>query len=317
MRVKFWGVRGSLPQSSATLEWVHHFKSLMEKFFQAGYKHQSDVDLFISKQKIQDIGGYGSDTTCIEVSSDRFSILIDGGSGLKKYNDHLALNGYSQTEHHILLTHFHFDHTMGLSYFIPHFLKDHEIHYYSPDENCEKYVKALFKKPIFPVPFEQLSAKIIFHQIKPYEKFQIKNLTVNTYQTDHSDTCYGFKISSADGKSYSHAIDNEVIRQKTNELQKDAGLYQNTNLLYIDAQFSEEDMKQKTGWGHGTFNRAFEICRHFNIEQVLLGHHDPSSNISSMQKLSEEAIKYFDTNSWPDEVKLKWAFAYDGQEVEL
>jgi phosphoribosyl 1,2-cyclic phosphodiesterase len=321
MQVKFWGVRGSLPQSNGTLEWLDHFKRLMSQFFSEGYTKAAEVEQFISSKSAPEIGGYGSDTTCVEVSSGGIghtrSLIIDGGSGLKKYNDLLALNNFSQTEHHILLTHFHFDHTIGIPYFMPHFLKGHKIHYYSPDAHCEQYIKALFQKPTFPVPYAQLSAEIIFHQIKSYEKYQIQNFTVQAYCTDHSDACYGYKIRSASGKTYSHAVDNEIIRQHAGELQQDAGLYQDTNLLYIDAQYSEEDMKEKSGWGHGTFNRAFEICRHFNVEQVLLGHHDPSHNLEDIKTLTYQAVKYFEENPLPQEVRLKWMFAFDGQVVEL
>jgi len=263
------------------------------------------------------VGGYGSATTCVQVSTPDGNLLIDGGSGLKKYNDQLAVNHFTDKEHHILLSHFHFDHTMGIPYFLPHFLKGHKVHYYSPDANCEKYVKALFQKPTFPVPFEQLSAEIIFHHLKPYEKYQIQNLTVQAFSTDHSDACYGFKITSSQGKTYSHAVDNEIIRKSVDDLKQDAGLYQNTNLLYIDAQYSEQDMNEKKGWGHGTSQRAFEICRHFGIEQVLLGHHDPGASISSLQKLSDEAVKYFENNPASTTVKLKWAYAFDGMAIQL
>ena len=317
MQVKFWGVRGSLPQSNGTLEWLDHFKRLMSQFFSEGYTKSNDIDQFISRKNSPEIGGYGSATTCVQVSEGASHLIIDGGSGLKKYNDHLAQNNFSLTEHHILLTHFHFDHTMGIPYFIPHFLKGHKIHYYSPDVNCEKYVKALFQKPIFPVPFEQLSAEIIFHHIKPYEKNQIQNFTVQAYSTDHSDACYGFKVTSPHGKVYSHAVDNEIIRRSTDDLKQDAGLYQNTDLLYIDSQYSEQDMNEKKGWGHGTSQRAFEICRHFNIEQVLLGHHDPGAGISSLQKLSDQAVEYFENNPTPDSVKLKWALAFEGMTIQL
>lgn len=289
----------------------------MTQFFEAGHTKASEINSFVSSKSAPEIGGYGSATTCVQVSDSGGNLMIDGGSGLKKYNDLLASQGFTQKEHHILISHFHFDHTMGIPYFIPHFLKGHKVHYYSPDVNCEKYVKALFQKPTFPVPFDQLSAEIIFHHMKPYEKYQIQNFTVQAFSTDHSDACYGFKITSSIGKTYSHAVDNEIIRKSIDDLKQDAGLYQNTNLLYIDAQYSESDMNEKKGWGHGTSQRAFEICRHFNIEQVLLGHHDPSADISSLQKLSDEAVKYFENNSDFKNRKLKWALAFDGITVEL
>ncbi len=315
MRIKFWGVRGSLPYSSETLEWANHFKRLMTQFFQNGHSKSTEIDLFLADKSVPEIGGYGSATTCVQISSGQNCLIIDGGSGLKKYNDDLMKNSFSQAEHHILMTHFHFDHTMGIPYFTPHFLKGHKIHYYSPDINCEKYIRALFQKPTFPVPFELLSAEIIFHHLKPYEKYQIQNFTVQAFSTDHSDACYGYKVTSLDKKTYSHAVDNEIIRQSADDLKQDAGLYQNTNILYIDAQYSEEDVKNKKGWGHGTFDRAFEICRHFNIEQVFFGHHDPSYDREDIQKMSEKTKLHVEKNHALQ--KIKWQYVYDGLVVQL
>ena len=40
-------------------------------------------------------------------------------------------------------------------------------------------------------------------------------------------------------------------------------LYEKIDLLYFDAQYSEEEMHAKKGWGHGTSDRGFEICANF------------------------------------------------------
>lgn len=287
----------------------------MTQFFEQGYSRSSDIDLFLTSRPAPEVGGYGSATTCLTVAEGTGHLIIDGGSGLKKYNDELARNNFVKTEHHILLTHFHFDHTMGIPYFVPHFLNGQQIHYYCVDENCEKFVKSLFQKPFFPVPYQQLSADIQFHQIKPYEKNKIQGFTVEAFRTDHSDVCHGFKITSPNGKVYSHAVDNEVIRQSVDALGLDAGLYQKTDLLYIDAQYTEQEMKQKTGWGHGTADRALQICHHFNIEQVLLGHHDPSHNLEDIKNLVEKTRNHVEQN--PALQKIKWNYTYEGLEIDL
>jgi hypothetical protein len=175
-------------------------------------------------------------------------------------------------------------------------------------------VKSLFQKPTFPVTYESLQADIYFHQLEAYKENHINGLSVVPYRTDHPDTCFGFKIS--DGyKTYAHAVDNEGERLTSEQLGVDAGLYQNVDLLYFDAQYDEQNFSNKKGWGHGTSYRGFEICAHFNIKQILFAHHDPSFSIEdSLGQQKKTELSYAEKYSHLD---LKWLYAYDGLEIKL
>ncbi len=320
MRVKFWGVRGSLPSSLDTFGWIGHIEKLMNEFFSSGFKEQKDISTFISKKPPAAVGGFGSATTCVEVTADSKSIILDGGSGLKFLSDHLEISGRIETENefHILMTHFHFDHILGLPFFAPHFMKGKKIHYYSVQSETEKIVRDLFKKPIFPVGFEHLSANIEFHTIAPYQKISINGFDVTAYQMDHPDPSFGFRVEKG-GKVYAHAVDHEALRLTRDQLGSDAGLFENADLLYFDAQYEEADMAVKKGWGHGTCDRGFQVAAHFRVKQVLFAHHDPSFSIedSWVHKKKAEAdftnkfAKYFTQN------KLVWDFTFEGQVINL
>ena len=311
MHIKFWGVRGSILHSLDTIAWVAHFEKMMADFFKEGFSGASDIKKFIQSKAPAQIGGFGTATTCVEISDNGKSLIIDGGSGLKSISDQ---NANASGEYHILISHFHFDHIMGLPFFLPHFRPDSKINYYSVHPETEDVIRRLFQKPTFPVTFENLSADIRFHQLKPYEINDVNGFKVTPYQTDHPDLCYGFKIEK-NQKVYAHAVDNEAIRKTRAELGKDAGLYENVDLVYFDAQYNEDDMKLKKGWGHGTSDRGFEICANFSIKQILFAHHDPAFSISdswnqkeSTQKIYQE--KYSDLN-------LNWDYAFEGQTIKL
>lgn len=314
MKIKFWGVRGSLPSTISSVQWKSHISGLLKEFVQSGRTKIDDVDAFLNQKSIPDVGGYGVATTCVQVSNDGQNLIVDGGSGIKYLSDDWAQKKFPAKEHHILMTHFHFDHILGLPFFVPHFIKGHKIHYYAVQPECEKIVRSMFQKPVFPVPFESLQSEIIFHQIKPYETLKIAGFDVAAYQMDHPDLSYGFRITH-NGKSYAHAVDHEAERRTRADLGQDAGLFEKASLMYIDAQYRESEMSHKKGWGHGTFDRAFEVCNNFNIQQVLLAHHDPSANIQDIQNLAQEA-KIAQTTKFPN-AKFKWQLAYEGLEIEL
>ncbi len=203
---------------------------------------------------------------------------------------------------------------MGLPFFLPHFKSDSKINYYAVQPEAEKVIRDLFKKPTFPVPFDSLNAVIAFHQLKPYEANMVNGFSVTPFLTDHPDPCYGFKVQSS-GKTYAHAVDNEGLRTSKAQLGKDAGLYEGADLVYFDAQYTEEDMNTKKGWGHGTSNRGFEVCRNFGIKQILFAHHDPAYSISDSWEQKEDTKKIFEQNY--SDLKVSWDYAYEGQVLKL
>ena len=123
MKIKFWGVRGSIPSNLPTEKWAAHFEALMFEFFQDGHRSAEEIAGFMKKKTLPQIGGFGTATTCVQVSDSEQFLIIDGGSGIKNLSDDLAAQGKlkTQNEYHILLSHFHFDHTLGLPFFTPHF----------------------------------------------------------------------------------------------------------------------------------------------------------------------------------------------------
>lgn len=317
MKIKFWGVRGSLPLASGTEKGREHIGQVLHRFFDSGLKSKSDIEHFINKTSLVDLVGYGQNTTCVQVESQNQHLIVDAGSGIKTYNDYLATFDRERTSHHILMTHFHLDHIMGLTFFTPFFLNGHVVHIYAVQPELQRMIRMLFSQPLFPVPFESLSAKIVFHQLEVYKPTQIENFNVIPYKLDHPDDCYGFKIS-ADGQVYSHAVDHESNRIEKSELGADAELFKNTNLVYFDAQYTESEMNEKKGWGHGTFQRAFKLCQNFQIPNIVLAHHDPSFGHCDMDRLVQNAEHYFLKNNSSLQIeKLNWQFAYDGLVLEI
>lgn len=316
MRIKFWGVRGSLPSSLAPQEWSKHIEELMHQFFDQGFQKKADIERFLQTRSTSAIGGFGTATSCVEVSAQNRSLIIDGGSGLRNLSDSLAKQNQFDppSEHHFLMTHFHFDHILGLPFFAPHFSKGKKINYYIVQEEGERVICEMFKKPIFPVGFEHLEAQVVFHKIKPYQKIQINGFDVTPYLMDHPDPCYGFRIEQS-GKVYAHAVDNEAIRTTKAQLGEDGGLFEKANLMFFDAQYDESDMSVKKGWGHGTCDRGFEIARHFSVQQILFAHHDPSFSIEDIILQKKKAEISFKKQF--SDLKVRWDFAVEGQEIEI
>ena len=96
VRLKFWGVRGSIPVPE------------------------------------RDYLAYGGNTTCVEIRAGKSIIIIDAGTGIRGLGMSLQEEfAGSKLDLHVLLTHFHWDHIQGLPFFAPLYSAEHEIKFYS------------------------------------------------------------------------------------------------------------------------------------------------------------------------------------------
>lgn len=321
LTVKFWGVRGSLPSSLTPQGWTTHFESLMQDFFKQGHKNLNDIQNYIKSKASAEIGGYGTATTCIEVISKSDRIIIDGGSGLRRLSDEIMQNQSlkKNPKIHIFLTHFHWDHLIGLPFFAPHFMKDIEINYYAVQPELENLIRGKFRKPYFPVAFESLPAKINFNILKPRVSVQISDMKITPYQLDHPDECWGYKVESG-GKVYAHCVDTEGTRNTRQELGADLPLYQNIDLMYYDAQYTLPELAEKANWGHSAAQLGLEIAFRENIKKVIFAHHDPGANIQHIQELEEQTREFYQLkikSAESNHIVVDWQFAQEGLSIQI
>ena len=324
MKVKIWGSRGSLPSPLTPVGVEDRIRRLMRSFVTAGHTHINDIEKFLSQQPRHSFGGYGGNTSCLEVSSDNQMIVIDGGSGLRLLGYEL-MNGpcaKGQGEVHIFFTHFHWDHLIGLPFFTPIFIPGNKIHVYSPQPELADVFKTLFRKPFFPVSLESLGAVIQHHYLEPRKPFKIGDMTITPYQLDHPDPCWGYKIQSG-GKTYSHCVDTECTRVSREQLGLDLPLYQGVDLMIFDAQYTLMETLEKVNWGHAAATFGLDIAMREGVKQVLFMHHDPASSDEKIAAAEAQARRYYDgqmkvsRRNHLDAHEVQWGYIHDGMIIDV
>lgn len=324
LTVKFWGVRGSVPSAPPPTDWVFHVEGVLRNFFSSGYRDPSQITKYMQSLDVPQVGGYGASTTCVEIQSAKSQLIIDGGSGLRNLSERImsGTTGRFKGAFHIYMTHFHWDHVIGLPFFTPHFIPGCEVHYYGVQEDLEKLIRGIFCKPYFPVPFEALKAKVVFHVLEPRKPVKIDDITITPYQLDHPDPCWGLKVEAA-GKTYSHCVDTEGTRVTREELGEDLPLYQNVDLMYFDAQYTLPELAEKANWGHSAAQVGLDLALRENIKHVLFAHHDPGARIEHVLELKRQTAEYYESrkrfaaenqSALPE---VKWDFAHEGLEIKL
>lgn len=324
MLLKYWGVRGSLPTAPTPKDWSEQISNIFEGALERAGESSSAVREYLKSLPVIQVGGFGTATTCVEIHSSETHLILDGGSGIKHLSDKImsGATGRVKGRYNIFMTHFHWDHVIGLPFFVPHFIPGCEIHYYGVQKNLEEMIRGVFKKPYFPVPFEQLKAKIHFHVVEARKPFQIDDITCTPYLLDHPDECWGLKVQVGD-KVYAHCVDTEGTRVSREELREDLPLYQNVDLMYFDAQYALNALADKVNWGHSAAQVGLDIAMREKIPQVLFAHHEPSASTAEILELARQTQQFYDSMMVLEQEKgheafaVQWSFAHEGLEVRL
>lgn len=324
LKIKFWGVRGSLPSAPTPLDWTYHIEGVIRNFFSMGYRDPSQISKYIQSVDVPLLGGYGAATTCVELQTQKSQLIIDGGSGIRNLSERImtGTTGRAKGPFHIFMTHFHWDHVIGLPFFTPHFIPGCEVHYYAVQPDLEKMIRGIFSRPYFPVPFEALKAKVVFHILEPRKPIKVDDFTITPYKLDHPDPCWGLKVQ-AGSKVYAHCVDTEGTRVTREELGPDLPLYENVDLMYFDAQYTLPELAEKANWGHSAAQVGLDIALREGIKKILFAHHDPGARIEHVLELKRQTREYFESlegfasENADKAPEVDWDFAYEGLEIIL
>jgi len=324
MTVKIWGARGSLPAPMTPVALEKKMLDCFQLFLEGPHKDRTDLHKFFADQPQHVLGGYGGNTLCVEVKRDDHRLIIDGGSGIRQLGYELMAGpcGRGEGEAHILFTHFHWDHLIGLPFFVPLFIPGNTIHVYAVQPELEEAFRILFKKPYFPVPLDKLGAKIVYHYLTPRTPISVQGFEIVPYQLDHPDACWGFRISRG-GKVFSHCVDTECTRFNPEQLGEDLPLYQDVDLMLFDAQYTLMETIEKVDWGHASASLGLDIAMREGIKQVVFMHHDPASSEEKVAAGEAQARRYYTAQlkaaqkAKHDIFEVDWVFAHEGMEIEI
>lgn len=324
LRVKIWGARGSLPTPEDPAVLVEHFKELFEDFFNQGYRRKSEIEKFLTKVPLYRLGGYGGNTPCVEVSTSSHRVVIDGGSGVRRLGYELMQGpcGKGQGEVHLFLTHFHWDHLIGLPFFTPLFIPGNKIHVYAVQPDLPGVFKTLFKKPYFPVALENLAAQIEYHCLEPRKEIRLGDLSVAPFALDHPDPCWGYRFERQ-GKVFSYCVDTECTRVSREELGPDLPLYQGVDLMIFDAQYTLLETIEKVNWGHAAASLGLDIAMREGIKKVVFMHHDPASSNKKIAEAEAQARRYYinqlknNKSLELEDKSVEWLFGYEGLVLDV
>jgi phosphoribosyl 1,2-cyclic phosphodiesterase len=305
MRVKFWGVRGSLPVPGRKTE------------------------------------RYGGNTSCVEVRSDSGTrVVVDAGTGIRKLGKELAAEAEGNTEAHLLISHTHWDHIQGLPFFSPLYQKGNRLCVYARKRD-DLHLRAVFASqtddPYFPIPFDEAKADIAFRELSDEDTFEISDVKVACARLNHPYIATAYRLA-VDGASVVYVSDtapfsdilfeDQFVAQPPGpgaelsavDLKKLARmrdgvvrLCEGADLVVYDTMFTPEDYKRIPHFGHSRPSDALRICQEAGARQLALFHHAPERSDAEVDAILAET----QAAARRDGIKLEIVAAYEGLDVSL
>lgn len=259
MKVKVWGCRGSLPAP--------------------GPENTK----------------YGGNTSCVQVTYGDTCIVLDGGSGILRLGKYLNPD---IREIHVLLSHLHMDHTMGLGFFTPLYNPNIKVHLYGPSTSNEPLVNRLrryFSPPLFPVRLSELPSHPIIHELNNCQ-FSIGQVEIRSDYICHPGPTLGYRLT-ADKTVIAYMPDHELQMGSANfpndpEWTSGFEIAKGADLLFHDAAYTSKEYVSKLGWGHSSVRDAIAFGKMCKVKRLALFHHEPTRSDEQLEQMLKESTQH-------------------------
>lgn len=265
MKVKFWGVRGSIASPGpATVR-------------------------------------FGGNTTCIEIRTDNNElIIIDAGTGIFPLSQSLLTE--LPITANVLITHSHWDHIQGLPFFVPNFIPGNTLRLHGAfdpvsGKGIDQVMSVQLQYSYFPVREAEMKARIEYVTLTPGESFLIGSATITPFMMNHPVIDFGYRIE-ANGKSVFFTGDHEPPLNIYDPLDPEYAEYQafvdaknadvlramaGVDVLIADCSYTKAEYPSKKGWGHGTFDSSIQYARQAGAKTLFCTHHEPTRSDDALE----------------------------------
>jgi len=245
---------------------------------------------------------YGGNTACIEVRCGKSLLILDAGSGIINLGQALMqeLQGKA-LDARLFLTHTHWDHIMGIPFFMPVYKLPGKLTVYGV-AGMEDVLLSLFQGTeageFFPVPMGKPTAEISFEELR--EETPAGEAVVSYYYLNHPGLTIGFRVEHK-GKSLVYLTDNEPYSSSNRELIRgdedtsflariDREVVQfarSADLLVVDASYNDEEYGDRAGEGHSSVSDALQVALAAMVKKLVLFHHHPLRTDTQIDMLVE------------------------------
>ncbi len=273
VRIRFWGVRGSIPTPG------------------------------------RETATFGGNTSCVEVRVGSEVIVLDAGSGIRGLGKALMREANGQSMNvSMLVTHTHWDHIQGFPFFLPAYNPKVNVRILGYEGAVHGLRGALFEQmqsAFFPVGLNQMASHVTFEELEDMQ-FDLGAAKVRTIFSNHPGICLGYRLSTAKGDIV-YMPDHEAYERHERERQKVANetsepgidyarsqdekvieFMRDADVMISDSQYDRAEYPTRLGWGHTCADDTVDLAMRAGVKQLFLFHHDPDHDDAKIEAMVAE-----------------------------
>ncbi len=224
---------------------------------------------------------FGGATSCILAQAGGHALFIDAGTGIMQTPD------LGDEKISLLLTHPHLDHIIGLPFFPYISNSEKRIDFYACQSDvlsARGQLDKFFAPPLWPCTIEDYPSTIVIHDID--FPLTIGEFTVDGIPSVHPGGGTVYRVGYK-GRSFVYATDYEYMEDRIGEL---IDFSMDTDLLFFDAQYTDEEFERRKGFGHSTVKQGMEVAKECRAKAVRFVHHDPRHSDEFLRGM-EKSVK--------------------------
>jgi phosphoribosyl 1,2-cyclic phosphodiesterase len=317
MKVKFWGVRGSIASPINSKGIREKVEKILKDARPSDIQNDETIKQFLDRLNFSVLNTYGGNTTCLEIrDSTNILYILDGGTGLRELGNSILGEGYLQGKGKAnwIFTHSHWDHIQGIPFFVPLYVPGNHFDIFSSVEDIEDRLKYQHRNTHFPVPYEALSASKKFFFVKEGEPYTIGNIELLSKSMRHPGGSYSYKFKEGD-KSFIFASDAEFNIDEMENIDLYLDYFRGADVLVFDTQYTFDESLKKIDWGHSSASISTDIALKAGVKKLVMFHHDPSYDDEKLDAVYKRALNY--KQMFDKKQELEIIMAYEGLEIEI
>ena len=245
-KVRYWGVRGTLPVPG------------------------------------KDTLRYGGNTSCVSMEFPKqLNFVFDGGSGIKELSNHLMARRGGKWSAKVFISHPHWDHINAIPFFVPMYIPGNEFEVIGArhgGKSMRQLISAQMDDVYFPITLKEMGARVYFREIAA-ETLSFGDVEVQSMLLSHPGLCLGYRVNF-NGKSFCYITDNEIyppdVEHNNPVYEKDlADFMRGADIALMDTCYFDDEYRNKINWGHSAVSEVARIAHAAEVKELQLFHHDP------------------------------------------
>ena len=267
MKIRFWGVRGSIPAPGP------------------------------------DTNRYGGNTSCVSVTTASGGlVIIDMGTGLMHLGNSLMAGafGKGQGKAAILLSHTHWDHIQGLGFFAPVFIGGNQFTVWGPGpygsaERLEDILEGQMDPNFSPLQtLKNFSATFEVKAAPTDAVFEAEGLQITAREHPHgATTALAFRIEEA-GKVFVYASDVGQPEADAPPTPEAIAFYKDADVLLHDTTYRPDDQATRRNRGFSTYEDAAAAAVAAQVKRLVTFHYDQDYSDDDVDALVASCRKALD-----------------------